>query len=379
MRVLFSTSPLHGHILPLLPLARAFRGQGDSVAVLTGDSAAPVIRQEDVSLLSAGATVPELFAAVRRTTGIDLPADPLTVAAEAEFFAGARIDLGFEDALARAVSWKPDLIVSEMYDCVGPLVAAMLGVPAATVGIGPAVLEHKVAAYRERLLPRYAERGVELLPERWYLDTCPPSLQREEWERPAGLLGLRPEAHRPAGAPSSPTGAPAERARVLVTFGTLFSPEPAFLDPVVEELVARDVDVRITLGPGARASDFGTHGERVEFTTFTPLSQLLAGVDAVLTHGGSGTVLGTLAAGLPMVVVPLGADQPLQAEQVAKCGAGISFGLGSAPPRDVADAVRRVLAEPGYGAAARKAGAEIAVMPAPRRVAALLAEEIAAA
>ena len=41
-------------------------------------------------------------------------------------------------------------------------------------------------------------------------------------------------------------------------------------------------------------------------------------------HGGSGTFLGTIAAGLPQVVVPLFADQPQNAASIARAGAGVA-------------------------------------------------------
>jgi UDP:flavonoid glycosyltransferase YjiC (YdhE family) len=45
---------------------------------------------------------------------------------------------------------------------------------------------------------------------------------------------------------------------------------------------------------------------------------------ATACHGGSGTTLGALAAGLPLVVVPLFADQPVNARRVAAVGAGLA-------------------------------------------------------
>jgi UDP:flavonoid glycosyltransferase YjiC (YdhE family) len=92
----------------------------------------------------------------------------------------------------------------------------------------------------------------------------------------------------------------------------------------------------------------------VEFVGFTPLVELLRDVDVVLTHGGAGTVLGTLAEGIPMVVVPQGADQPIHAERVAAAGAGIAIPQGDAAPEAVAETVRKVLAAPTYRGLAEK-------------------------
>ena len=40
----------------------------------------------------------------------------------------------------------------------------------------------------------------------------------------------------------------------------------------------------------------------------------------VVSHGGSGSVVGALAHGLPMVLLPLGADQPQNARRCAELG-----------------------------------------------------------
>jgi UDP:flavonoid glycosyltransferase YjiC (YdhE family) len=81
----------------------------------------------------------------------------------------------------------------------------------------------------------------------------------------------------------------------------------------------------------------------------------------VVCHGGSGTVRGALAAGVPMVVVPLGADQPHNAQRVAAAGAGIAV-----PAPDAATlraALERLLADPAFGRHARRLAGEIAALP----------------
>jgi hypothetical protein len=375
VRVLFSGTPVHGHLLPLLPLARAMREQGADTAMLTAASAAPLLEPDGFPVLGAGPDTGQLVGEVLRTTGHNL-GEGVTVEAEAEFFAGARVDLGFRDSLAAAGRWSPDLIVSEMYDFVGPMVADAMHTPAASVGIGPASPDVSVKEFQQRVGLRYSALGIEQRPLRWYLDTCPAALQREGWQRPEGWHGLRPEAHRVSGHESVPAAPSAPRPRILVIFGTMIA-APGIVDALIDELLTLDVDLRVTLGP-LTVSDFTPRDERVEFVPFVPLAQLLSGVDAVVTHGGSGTVLGALTAGLPMVVVPQGADQPQNAERVAAGGAGISFPLGEAPPRAVAQALAQVLGEPRYRAAAVRIGEEIAATPSARDVARMLIDAVSA-
>ena len=56
---------------------------------------------------------------------------------------------------------------------------------------------------------------------------------------------------------------------------------------------------------------------------FVPQADVFGHASLVVTHGGSGTTLGALAAGLPLVVVPLFADQPDNARRVEAVGAGV--------------------------------------------------------
>jgi UDP:flavonoid glycosyltransferase YjiC (YdhE family) len=373
MRILFSSTPAHGHLLPQLPLARAFRDRGDQVAVMTAGLFAPVLAPEGIELLPVGPGADVLFAESTRRTGVDAAADP-TPEAVAEFFAGTRIDLTADDALAAARAFAPDLIVAEAMDFVGPLVAAALEVPLATLAFGPAIPAEFTDGINRVAAVRYADRGLTPIPARWYLDPCPDLLQPPAWDAPQTRLPLRPEPHQgpdPAGAPAH---APRRggQPRVLVTFGTHFS-DVAVLTPILTELRAMGAELVVTLGLTARAEDFGAAGDGVTFTGFAPLAELLHDVDLVVTHGGAGTTLGSLARGLPLVVVPQGADQFLQAAVVSASGAGIAVQPGPDVPQTVAKAVGTLRADAAYAGAARAVAQQIAAMPSPAEVATRLA------
>ena len=90
-----------------------------------------------------------------------------------------------------------------------------------------------------------------------------------------------------------------------------------------------------------------------------PHSAVLREASAVVTHGGHGTVIKALAAGVPLVVLPLGRDQLDNAARVAHHGAGIRLGK-TAKPDVIGAAVRRILDEPAFAAAAGRLAAAIA-------------------
>jgi UDP:flavonoid glycosyltransferase YjiC (YdhE family) len=373
MRILFSSGPGVGHILPSLPLARALRERGDEVALLTADVMSSVVAGEDIDVLPAGPGPDVLVAEIARRTGADLFAGPPTREVEAELFAGTRVDLSIEQALEAAAAFRPDLIVCEHYDFVGPLVGAVLQIPVATLAYGPAMAADLAAAMAEVVAKRYAAHGVTRQASRWYLDTCPDALQLDGWQAPAGRIGLRPQAHRAAGrAAATPPSAGRQRPQILVSFGTVFA-VPQMLAPLLRQLTAADLDLRVTTGLFATAADFGIESERVEFAGFTPLDELIQDVDLVLTHGGAGTTLGSLASGIPLVVVPQGADQFVQADRVTAAGVGLTV-TGEAT-ESVAPTVLKVLADPSFRANAGKVAAQIAALPSPADV----AEQLAAA
>ena len=376
MRMLFSATPAFGHVLPLLPLARAFQARGHQVAFATAPGMAPLVESEGFALLPAGPMPDVLFAEVARRTGAD-PANAPTPEGVAEFFAGVRLDLGADDAVAAAHGFAPDLIVNELVDFVGPLVAATLDIPLATLAFGPAAPAEFLDALTATAAARHAERGLTVPTStpsgRWLLDTCPPSLQYEGVRWAGERIALRPEPHR-AAALSAPhdggdqAAVAGSRPRVLVTFGTVFA-NPAVVGPLLKALSALDVDLTATLGLDGKAEDYDVDPLRVDLVPFVPMEQLLDGVSAVVTHGGAGTTLASLARGLPMIVIPQGADQFIQADRVAASGAGLTLTADRYSPAAASDALTRLLGEPGFAATARRIGDEIADMAAPTAVA----------
>ena len=65
---------------------------------------------------------------------------------------------------------------------------------------------------------------------------------------------------------------------------------------------------------------------------FIPQSLLLPHCDLVVSHAGSGSVIGALTHGLPMVLLPMGADQPLNAARAEALGvAQVLDALGRRP------------------------------------------------
>ena len=373
MRILFSGVPALGHLLPLVPLARAAQAAGHDVALLTSGGMREPLATElpTVPVLAAGPMPPDLFSEVaRRIPGSD-PANRPEPAAVAEFFAGTRVDLTADDAERAARGWAPDVVVADAVDLVGPLVAAELGVPYAIVAFGPEVPEEFRRPMAELVLPRYAERGVVPTPPIALLDPTPVSLQAPGWTQPPVTIPFRSEPHsRPdtTAEPLAPVPVRGGRPRVLVTLGTVFG-DAALLTAILDGFQPDEADLVATVGViGERLDD----SEHVRFVPFRPMRELLEGVDLVVAAAGAGTVLAAASVGVPMVLLPQGADQFINAARAAEAGVAVVVDEPSA----VGPAVHRMLAERSHFAAARRLGDETAQRPSATDAVRELAERV---
>ena len=93
---------------------------------------------------------------------------------------------------------------------------------------------------------------------------------------------------------------------------------------------------------------------------WVPQAAVMAQASAMVGHGGSGSTLMGLAAGVPQALVPLFVDGPANARRVAELGAGLAIEPGS---DRLVPAVGELLTDPGYRAAAAAVAAEIRALP----------------
>jgi MGT family glycosyltransferase len=169
-----------------------------------------------------------------------------------------------------------------------------------------------------------------------------------------------------AASSAPPAWAPAEDPRPLVyiTFGTIVGSIPHLQSVYRTSLDAvADLPVRelLTTGRALQPGALGAIPANVHVEEWIPQRDILPRVAAVVCHGGSGTLLGGLAAGLPVVIVPLGADQPHNGRLVAAAGAGLML---IEPDADaLRAAVQTALDAPELRLQARRLAEEIAAMP----------------
>jgi hypothetical protein len=272
---------------------------------------------------------------------------------------GARRVRPIADLLDRL---EPDLLVCDEVDFGAIAVAERAGVPTVTVNV--------VAAGRlvapDVILPAWnglrrelglAEDGDgDALGGSLMLAPFPASFRDPELRRPPWWRPVRPPVPHIAIDPESSV-------RVYATLGTVFNVESGdLLARLIEGLGLVDLDSLITVGPNIGVGEFNP-APNVRVEQFVAQRDLLRHCDAVVSHGGSGTLMATLSVGVPVVVIPMGADQPDNADRCEQLGCGVVLDPIDATPDDIADAIRQVTFDPRFRRSARALASEIAAQP----------------
>jgi UDP:flavonoid glycosyltransferase YjiC (YdhE family) len=152
--------------------------------------------------------------------------------------------------------------------------------------------------------------------------------------------------------------------RVYVTLGTIFNLESGdLLERLIEAAGLLDAEVTLTIGPYLDLGDLPPVPDHVRLAPFIPQHEVLPGCGVVVCHAGSGTVVAALALGVPIVALPLGADQPDNADRIAALGAGVVLDPATATPTELAAAAGDVLESADHHRAAAALAAESAAQP----------------
>lgn len=381
MRVLFTFAGGAGHLEPLLPLARAARAAGHAVAVAGMPRMAPVVAARGFPALPVGPPAPP--APPRR-----IPLQPVDPEREdrvlRDRIAGALAAERADRLLEVCRGWRPDVVVADEVDYGAMVAAERLGVPHAAVAVLAAGGFARPELLADRLDELRAAHGLPpdpglAMPGRHlYLVPFAPSFRDPAAPLPATAHPFDPWV-LPPDPPVTWTPPPGEGPLVYLTLGTVFHLEAG--DLFARALAGlRELGVRVvgTVGAEIDPAELGPQPATVHLARHLPQAAVLPHCAAVVCHGGSGSVTGALAHGLPVLCLAMGADQPHNARRVVALGAGVALDPVTATPAAVRDAVAHLLADPAVRAAAAAHAAEVAALPGPASAVPLL-ERLAAA
>jgi UDP:flavonoid glycosyltransferase YjiC (YdhE family) len=375
VRVLCATTANDGHFGPLLPFARALAQAEHEVRVASPASYAGVVAKAGFAHEPFADPPRELIGPVMGR----LPTLALEEADDIVFReVFGRIDAQAAlPALVETVQrWRPDLILRESAELASLAAAERAAVPHVHVCIG-----------MQEILPRFAEaisdpleklgrlaglaggRLTSALAAETVLSLVPEVLDHPSGQTPSGSDGVL-RFHEPLPAASAqglPDWGDPQVPLIYVTFGSVtgsLSPFAGVFRRALDALADIEARVLLTVGRKVDPAGLGPLPSNAHVEQWWPQDAVLGQAAAMLGHGGFGTTMGALAAGVPQVVVPLFTfDQIVNGKHVAAVGAGLTVDQGPSSVEVAAAEVPRLLADPTYAASARRVADAIAALP----------------
>jgi hypothetical protein len=372
---MFASLGAYGHLYPMMPLALACADAGHDVVIATGEpflgrlplptvSGYPKSLQLDWALNEARRRHAELH-------GLEF---------SMTMFADVAAEVSTPSMIEQCERMRPDLVVFEGMHTGAGVAASVLGIPAAAFSIALATVIYSslhpmtVGYQRATWLARGRTPPQTDLLAAALISPVPASVRQNE---PAQALDIpiRSVAYSEssAGLPAWLSG-PRTRPRVYLTLGTVSFGAVEVLIGAIAGIAPLDVEVLVAVGPEGEPNVLGPVPDNVHVDRFVAQSAALPLVDLIVHHGGTGTVLGALAAGLPQLLLPQAADQFLNAGIMTSVGAARALYGGAQQPEEIAEAVQALLGDCLERHAAVRLRDEIAAMPAPSEVVPTLVE-----
>lgn len=348
MRVLVGTRPFIGHLYPMMPFVRALARDGHEVTVASAASFLPEISRLGFDALGAG---------------LDPRDSSVVGTAPAAGYGAEVLRSKARDITSWARANPVDVVVREPTDFAPAFAAELLGVPHVTLGRsqflparhwGPYVGASLAEVRLQLGLP--ADPGLHQLFGSCYLDMVPEWFQPPGLALPANRVEIRADGFDGPDDLADDAGwawGLASDRRVYVTFGTHYNRNHGLVRTVVDAVSGPGGDILVTVGrdqeprqvvPGSLPG--------VTVRRYVPQSRVLAGCSLVVCHGGYSTVLGSIRAGVPLVVIPRGSDHFANAEQAQRLGVAVVVGSDAVNAQAIRTAVETVLCDPEYARAA---------------------------
>jgi UDP:flavonoid glycosyltransferase YjiC (YdhE family) len=371
MRWLFSSHPLDGHLHPLIPLARAAQAAGHSVAFAVPPGFSEKVVRIGFEALPCGPAWSDEPIASVYAKALELE-DTRFFLSECYASVAAR---SFAPPLLDIISdWRPDVIVSDPTEFGSWVAAERAGIPrvfnlwglflpeAFLIALaGPSLAELRA------FLDLPPDPKLETLVRATKLIFGPRGYQAPGLEIPESVHFFRPDVFDQTGDERLPNWVSElpERPTVYVTLGTLFNTSSDLLETILEGLAGEDLNAVVTIGRDRDPSRLAGLASNIHVERYIPQSLLLPHCDAVISHAGYGTVMGSLAHGLPSVLIPISADQPMHAHRCEEIGTSLSLDRNDLTPEAVRNATWTVLQESSFRIKAQALAKEIAAMPGP--------------
>ena len=377
MRVLLASTSGAGHFGPLVPFAAAIRRAGHDILVAAPISAQSRVERAGLPFISFADPLERDLEPVWERVRAATP-DEANELVLGELFGRVRARAALPGVELAMDAWRPDVVVRESCEFASAIAAEAREIPVARVGAFQLMVEAltvRTAAPAVDDLRRWAglepDPAGERLSASPYLTLTPASFEsrRQPVVRPLAETGGEHEPARTlrfhdAPPPLRSVRAASEAPFVYMSFGSVAATIgffPGLYRSVIDALAELPIRLLVTVGDAADPAELGPLPANVRVERWIPQTQVFTRADAMVGHGGFGTTLGALLAGVPQVVVPLFADQPYNAQRIADLGAGLA--ADAQDPAGVRAAVERLLAEPAFRVAAGHIALEAQGLP----------------
>lgn len=324
MRVLFASTRGAGHFNPLVPFVEAGRREGHEVLVAGPPPLAESVERAGYPFWPVDAPAEDVLGPTWGRVQTAQSVEEAEAIVIGEIFGTLNVQAALPGMRSACEEWRPDLILREPAELASAIAAQELGISHARVAIGLASSERHLMRIAGPVVDERSPGVADAIDRSPYLTTWPARL--DDSEAPPQTRRFRdPAAHVPATAlgdwwPGD------ERPLVYLSFGSVtggLPTAPALYGAALEAVAEVPARVLVTTGNELDLDALGASPPNVHLTRWVPQADAFAAASLVVCHGGSGTTLGALAAGLPLVIVPLFADQPPNAERVAAVGVGL--------------------------------------------------------
>ena len=384
MKALFTTHSIHSHWHPLVPLARALDAAGHEVAFATTPTFLPTIEASGFRGFPAGRrdTPEEWQAREERRKGMTpLEDTDFTVG---EVFGREVGERMLPDLLAIVRDWRPDVVVRENSEIAGCVAAESAGIPHTVFQITttwPSYVRSIEGPLRHLChLAGISPRDPSAILDR-YLLLWPRPLALWNHDVPLSrtIYAFRYEGFSRSGGEGLPewVAGLGGRPTVYATLGTFENQETAVFEAILAGLRDQPLDLVVTVGRDRDPAEFGPQPPNVHIERYIPNSLIMPHCHTVICHGGSGTIMDALSLGLPLVIIPIAADQPYNARRCAEVGVAQVIEADERNQWAVRRATHIVLEDPHYRMAAARLRKDIEALPGPESVVSLL-EKLAA-
>ena len=421
-KILITVWPFRSHFFPFIAIAHELRQRGNEVAFYTiysGERARSAVEAEGFTFFDFNHADESLIQQITTPKQPGSWRHPLRLQHVLRGWLLGTLPQQVQDIRAIIKEWQPDVLLADtamwstflvlheteqipvavgstVASCMipGPDVAPFgLGLPrpkdrkTRLVAWGARVVQDKLASgiRREanRLRVEYGLSPLSMSPSAYagqmplYLMPTTPEFDYARTDLPSSVQYVGPCVYnkpRDEPPPAWLGQLPRDRPWVHVTEGTMPRQKPFVLRAAAEGLADLPMQVIMTSGGNRQPADLdlGPLASNICLEAWVPHSDLMPLTDVVVTTGGAGTVMTTLSAGVPLIVVPTEWDKAENAQRVVEAGAGLRIPPRQCTPAKLRAAVERVLAEPSFRENARRLSKIFAGYAGPARAAELV-------